>query len=297
MRLGVAGLTPTFSGPPAGVIPALAALGYVEGKNLRIEYRSTYGNPARLGDAISELVRSNVDVILATANEQAFLAKSATATTPIVVWGMHGALDTGLVSSLQHPGGNLTGTESLAPEIDAKRIELLRELVPTARNVAAVFDAGDQGSAVHLRVAQQAGQAFGVRVHAVAVRRKEDFSSALSEAARNRLDGLLIFTSPLTVINWEEIRRFAAAHQLPTVCEWRLLTAAGCLISYGPNIAEYSQRNAAQIDKIFRGAAAGDLPVEQMTRFELIWNEATARSLGVTLPRSVFLSTDEVIRQ
>jgi len=295
LRLGTIGVAPTFSGPPAGVIPALAKLGYVEGKNLTIEYRRTDDDPDHLGEAIADLVRSRVDIILAVANKQAFLAKRATTTIPIVVWGMHGALDTGLVSNLQRPGGNLTGTESLAPEIDAKRVELLRQLIPDVRHIAAVYDAGDQGSAVHLRFAQMAGQSLGIRVSPVEVRRKEDFASALLDARRNQLDGLLIFTSPLTVISWDEIRKFSVAHRIPTVCEWRLLTVNGCLVSYGPRIAEYSERNAAQIDKIFRGASAGDLPVEQMTKFELIINETAARTFGITLPRSVLMRADEVI--
>jgi putative tryptophan/tyrosine transport system substrate-binding protein len=295
LRIGSFGLAPTFGGPPALIRDELRKLGYVEGKDFVIEYRSAHGDPDQLPAAAAELVKSNVDVILALANAGAFVARNATRTIPIVVWGAHGALEIGLVSNLRRPGGNLTGTESLAPEIDAKRVELLREIVPGLSRLAVLYDAGDQGSAVHLKSAQTAGRALGVAISTLEVRRAEDFVSVLAPASGQTLGGVLTFTSPLTYVNWQRIADFAAANRLPTVCEWRELARAGCLFSYGPNILEYSQRTAAQIDKIFRGTPVGELPVEQMTRFELVINQKTAKALGITIPQSILLRADAVI--
>ena len=295
LRMGSFGLAPAFGGPPALIREELRKLGYVEGKDFVIEYRSANGDPDRLPAAAAELVKSNVDVILAAGNAGAFVARDATRTIPIVVWGTHGALEIGLVSNLRRPGGNLTGTESLAPEIDAKRVELLREIVPGLSRLAVLYDAGDQGSAVHLKSAQTAGRALGVAISTLEVRRAEDFVTVLAASSGQPLGGVLTFTSPLTYPNWQRIADFAAANRLPTVCEWRELARAGCLFSYGPNIIEYSQRNAAQIHKIFKGTPVGELPVEQMTRFELVINQKTARALGITIPQNILLRADSVI--
>jgi putative ABC transport system substrate-binding protein len=296
VRIGTFGLAPTFSGPPSLMVQELRKLGYVEGKNLLIEYRSANGNPDSLPEAAAELVKLNVDVILAVANAGAFAAKGATRTIPIVVWGIHGALETGLVTSLRRPGGNLTGTESLAPEIDAKRVELLKQIVPGLSRLAVLYDAGDEGSPVHLKSTKTAGQAFGVAISTLEVRRPEDFGPVFAATAGVSLGGVLTFTSPLTFRNWQRVTDFALANRLPTVCEWRELAQAGCLLSYGPNIIEYSQRTAAQIDKVLKGTPPGEVAVEQMTRFELVINLTTAKALGITIPQSVLVRADEVIQ-
>ena len=297
MRLGAFGLTKTFDGPSLLTMRGeLQKLGYVEGKNLVIEYRGSNEEPTRLAEAAAELVKLNVDVILARGNAQAFSARSTTRTIPIVVWGAHGALETGLVSNLSRPGGNLTGTESLAPEIDAKRVELLKQILPGLTRLAVLYDAGDQGSPAHLKSTQTAGRALGVAISTLEVRRAEDFGPVLAAAAGQPLGGLLTFTGPLTYPNWQRIADFALANRLPTVCEWRELTKAGCLFSYGPNLIEYSQRTAAQIDKIFKGTPVGELPVERMTKFDLVVNLTTAKALGITIPQIVLLRADELIQ-
>ena len=296
LRLGTFGIFPAFAGPPATIREELRKLGYVEGKNLVIEYRSANGDEARLPEAAAELVKLNVDIILAVANAQAFIAKNATRTIPIVVWGAHGALEIGLVSSLARPGGNLTGTESLAPEIDAKRVELLKQIVPGLKRLAVLYDAGDQGSPAHLKSNQAAGRALGVTISTLEVRRAADFGPVLAAAAGQPLGGVLTFTSPLTYVNWRQITDFALANRLPTVCEWRELAKAGCLLSYGPNLAGYSQRTAAQIDKIFNGTPVGELPVERMTTFELVVNLTTAKALGITIPQTILIRADELIQ-
>ena len=297
LHLGTFGLRPTFGGPPApGIREELQKLGYIEGKNLVIEYRSAEGNPDRLAEVAAELVKLNVDIILAFGNSQAFIARRTTRTIPIVVWGAHGALEIGLVSNLARPGGNLTGTESLAPEIDAKRVEMLKQIVPGLTRLAVLYDAGDQGSPAHLKSTQIAGRALGIAISTLEVRRAEDFGPVLAAAEGRPLGGVLTFTSPLTSQNWQHIADFASASRLPTVCEWRELTKAGCLFSYGPKLIEYSQRTAAQIDKIFKGTPVGELPVEQMTKFELVVNMTTAKALGITIPHSILVRADEMIQ-
>ena len=282
-------------GPPRLVVQELGKLGYIEGKNLTVVYRMASGN-SDLPAAAAELAKLNVDVIYAVTNVAGFAAQRATRTIPIVVWGAHGAVETGLVSSLRRPGGNLTGVESLAPELDTKRIELLKEIQPGLAQLSVVYDADEKGSIVHLKSSQAAGRALGIAISTLEVRRPEDFDVAFIAAGGKPLGGVLTFTSNLTFMNWQRIMDFALANRLPTVCEFRELVQAGCLLSYGPNFIEFAQRTAAQIDKILRGTSPGDLPVEQMTRFELVINLKTARALGITIPKQVWPRADEIVQ-
>jgi putative ABC transport system substrate-binding protein len=271
------------------LLEALRELGYVDGKTMRLEMRYAQGVAERLPALAAELARLPVDVIVAFTNVCAFAARDATQSIPIVVWGAHGAVQTGLVASLARPGRNVTGVESLAPELDAKRIELLKELLPRLRRVALLYDASDRGSPLHLQWTQAAGQAFGIDFSRVEVRRAEDFGPALASLEAAPVDALLTFTGALTASNWPRVAEFSQAHWLPTVCEFRHLAEAGCLMSYGPTYVEFARRNANQVDKILNGARPADLPVEQPTRFELVVNLSTARRLGVTLPPAVLL--------
>ena len=282
-------------GPPMLIVQELGKLGYIEGKNLVMEYRSANGNPDLLAAAATELVNLNVDVIYAVSNPSAFAAKSATRTIPIVVWGAHGALETGLVRSLRGPEGNLTGVESLAPGLDTKRVELLKEIQPGLAQLAVIYDAGDQGSRLHLKSTQAAGRALGVAISMLEVRRPEDFAPVFAAAAGKPLGGVLTFTGGLTFVNWQRIMDFALANRLPTVCEFKELVRAGCLFSYGPDVIEFAQRAAAQIDKILKGTPPGEMPVEQMTRFELVINLKTAKMLGITIPQPVLLRAHEIV--
>jgi putative ABC transport system substrate-binding protein len=289
------------AGGPANAVrePALRQrleeLSYIDGKNMVIETRYAEGKPERLPELAAELVRLKVDAIVAFTNVCAFAAKNATSTIPIVVWGSHGAVETGLVASLARPGGNVTGVESLAPELDAKRIELLKEIVPGLSQLAVLYDAGDQGSPLHLKWTQAAGRALSVAVSRLEVRRPEDFDTVFSTVAGKRLDGLLMFTGALTASNWKRVADFAHKNRLPTMCEFKYLADAGCLVSYGPTYVEFAQRTADQIDKILKGAKPADLPMEQPTRLELVVNLKTAKALGVTIPQSVLVRADRVI--
>ena len=287
-------------GAPLGVGASLIGqelgkLGYVEGKNLVIEVRHANGNPDRLSEATAELVKLNVDVIYAVTNPAGFAAQAATRKIPIVVWGAHGAVETGLVPSLRRPGGNLTGVESLAPELDAKRIELLKQIVPGLARLAVLYDAGDQGSPLHMKAIEAAGKALGVAFTTLEVRRPEDFDPVLAAASARPLGGVLMLTSNLTFRNGKRVMDFALANRLPSLCEFRELVQAGCLLSYGATLVELTQRSAALIDKILKGTPPGDLPVEQMTRFEFVINLKTAKALGLTIPQALLLRADEVI--
>jgi putative ABC transport system substrate-binding protein len=295
-RIGVLSLARSAADSIKPVSQRLQQLGYIEGKHYSFEVRLAEGKPERLAELAAELVRMNVDVIWAIANVSAFAAKSATRTIPIVVWGAHGALETGLVQSLARPGGNLTGLESLAPALDAKRMELLKEIVPGLSRVDVLYNAGDQGSQFHLRAARSAGEALGVSISTLEVRRPEDFDTALSSAAGKLPEALLTFTDTLTLPNWKRVAEFAVAKRVPTMCEFKQMVQAGCLVSYGPSFTEFAEINARQIARIFDGGNPGEMPVERCTRFELVVNLKIARVIGISIPQSVLLRADEVIQ-
>jgi putative tryptophan/tyrosine transport system substrate-binding protein len=297
VRIGfLAQYAPVVPATGAGLIgQELAKLGYVEGKNLIVEVRHGGGSLERLPDAAADLVKLKVDVIFAVTSPAAFVAQRATNAIPIVGWALHGAVETGLAASLHRPGGNLTGTESLAPELDVKRIELLKRIVPGLAHLAVVYDGGDQGSPAHLNSLQNAGKTLGISLSALDVRRAEDLGSVLDGAAGRPLGGVLTLTSSLTFRQFNRISAFALAHKLPTLCEFRELARAGCLLSYGTSLNELTQRSAALIDKIIRGSPPNNLPLEQMTRFELAVNLRTAKSIGVAMPNELILRADEVI--
>jgi putative ABC transport system substrate-binding protein len=260
------------------------------------ESRFADWQPERLPTLAAELVRQKMDVIVAIANETAFAAKAATATVPIVVWGAHGAVETGLVSSLAHPGANITGIETLAPELDAKRMALLKEIVPDLNEVAVLFNASDQASSLHLASTRGAPQTLKVSVSPMEVRRAEDLTAALPAIERKKTSGLLIFTDPLIRAQWSRVAEFAQQHGIPTVCEFKAFAEAGCLVAYGPIIGESYDRVAYQVDRILKGTKPADLPVEQSTKFELVINLKTAKALGLTIPPSVLARADDLIQ-
>lgn len=295
-RVGYLGVTAPIRGFSSGrVIDELARLGYIESRNLVFEVRHADGHPERLPQAAAELVALRPDVILAVTNPAIFAAKAATATIPIVAWGAHGAVETGLVSNLRRPGGNVTGIETLAVELDAKRVQMLRQILPDLKRLTVLMDVNDQGSPHHLSNVQKIGGVSGLSIHRFEIARSEDFDPLFAARPGKALGVLMPFTSNLMFRNWTRIRDFAVDQRLPTLCEFRSMTETGCLLSYGPTFDEINQRCAVQIDKILRGALPGELPIEQPTRFELIINLKTARSLGLTVPQELLLRADAVI--
>ncbi len=294
-RVGVLALGDYEAASGPRVMRRLAALGIVDGKNVVFEARFAKFQPERLPELAAELVQAKVDVIVAITNLPAFAAKGATTTVPIVVWAAHDAVGTGLAKSLARPGGNVTGTESLAPELDAKRIELIREIVPGMKMLALLYDADDQGSPIHVRWAEDSAKALGFGVVQLGVRSAADYDAVLASVAGQRLDGLLMFTGVVTFANWGRVAEFALRRRVATVCEFAALAQAGCLVSYGATFAELDERVAQQVDRILKGARPGDLPFEQPTRFELVVNQKTAKAIGVTIPQSLLLRADRVI--
>lgn len=282
--------------PSQGVIAALQERGWIDGKTMHIEARHADDDPARLPALARELVQQRVDVIVAYTNAAAFAAKAATREIPIVFWASHGAVDTGLVASLARPGGNLTGVESLAPELDAKRLQLLREMLPKVEQVGVLHNALDAGAAVHLASVAQGARVLGMRTTELPVRGPADLGPTLASAPARAGKALLTLTDDLIAYAWEsgEVNRFALDQRIPTVCEFEFLVQMGCLLSYGPRFEEFHQRVASQVDRILKGTKPKDLPVEQPTRFELGINLQTARALGITVPDSLRLRADKL---
>ena len=283
--------------PPKAYMEALRQglheRGYVEGRNLVWEMRSTDGSLDQLPQFADELVRSKVDVILARASSGATAAKKATSSIPVVFFAVYAPVEVGLVPSLGHPGGNLTGTAVNASDMAGKRVQLLKDLVPTLRRVAMLSHPPHPTNAVQLQGAEAAAREIGVQLEAVPVHSAADFASSLK--ALRGVDAVLNADTPLFVTNRARLVSAVAESRLPAIYPARVYVEAGGLASYGPNVAELWKGAAAYVDKILKGARPGDLPVEQPTRFELTINNRAARTLGLTIPPSLFLRADRVV--
>jgi len=278
----------------------LRDLGYVEGRNVVIEYRDAEGKLERLPALAAELVALKVDVILAPATPTALAAKQATKTIPIVFAVAGDPVGSGLVTSLARPGGNVTGLSVLSTELVGKCLELLTQAVPGVSRVAALWQPGVVGERTEkdvLKAAEVAARALGVRLQFVEARGPADIDRAFSDMTRERAGALTVLGGGSML--FAERRRLvdlAAKHRLPAVYTAREFVDAGGLIAYGPNFADLYRRAATYVDKILKGAKPGDLPIEQPTKFELVINLKTAKSLGLTIPESVRTHADEVIQ-
>ena len=283
--------------PPKSWIEAfqqgLRELGYVDGQNVVVEFRSTDGSIDQLPQLVDELTRRKVNVILASAGPTAQAAKKATTSVPIVFVGVNFPVEAGLVLSLGRPGGNITGLANNPVDFAGKRLELLRELVPTLRRVAAIWDRTNSTNSLQFEGAAVAARTLGIQLEPIPVRESNDFESAFQSARGS--DGLLVLDSPLFITHRTELAGLAARNQLPTMYGFREMTEAGGLISYGAHYPDMYRRAAAYVDKILKGAKPADLPVEQPTKFELVINLKTAKALGLTIPQSVLLRADQVI--
>jgi putative ABC transport system substrate-binding protein len=278
-----------------GLHQGLRELGYVDGQNIRFEYRWAGGRPDRLPALAAELVRLNVDVIV-TGGEQAILAvKQATSTIPIVMGASNDPVGAALVASLARPGGNVTGMTLLSPELSQKRLELLKEVAPRASHVAVLYNSAFPGTALDLKQTRDAARALGLTLHDIEVQRPREFEAAFA-TARERADALIPLADPFFTAHHARIVDLARRHRLPGVYNWKEYVAAGGLMSYGPSLRELYRRAAVHVDKILKGATPGDLPVEQPTTFELVINLTTARSFGLTIPQSLVIRADQVMR-
>jgi putative ABC transport system substrate-binding protein len=277
----------------------LRDLGYVEGRNVVIEYRDAEGKLERLPALAAELVALKVDVIVAAVGTLAALAaKQATRTLPIVFIGAGEPVTSGLVTSLARPGGNVTGLSLLFPELVGKCLELLTQAVPGVTRVAVLWHPGGAGERTdkdNLKAAEAAGRALGVRLQYLEARGPADIDRAFSDMNRARAGALTVLSTPMFGSERRRLVDLAAKNRLPAVYQFREYVDAGALMSYGPNLADLVRRAATYVDKILKGTKPGDLPVEQPTKFEFVINLKTAKALGLTIPQSVLGRADQVI--
>jgi putative ABC transport system substrate-binding protein len=275
--------------------PTLRELGYVEGSNLVVERRFASGRRSRLPAFASELIAWKPDVILAHGGQAAELASRATRAIPTVIMGAGDPVGTGLVKSLARPGGNITGVTEVATELSPKRLELLKEAVPTASRVAVLWNAADPAMGLRFREIETASKAMHIEIQPLEVREPEDFDDAFAAMRRDRPDAIFMITDALMGLYRNRVVEFAAENRLAAIYEVRDPVDDGGLMSYGPNLPNLFARAAYYIDKILKGAKPGDLPMEQPSKFELVINLKTAKALGLTIPQSILARADEVI--
>jgi putative ABC transport system substrate-binding protein len=273
----------------------LGELGWVEGKNIVIEWRYSAGRGERFPDLAAELVRLKVDLIVAVAAPATHASKQATTTIPIVGIALSDPVGQGLVASLARPGGNVTGLATLFPELAAKRLELLKETLPGVSRVAVLWNAANPGNVLQIRETKVAAQTLGLRLQSVEVRGPEDFQGAFAAMTRGRPEALVSLADPLIFTYRTQIVDFAAKSRLPAMHPFRESVEAGGLMAYSVNIPDMFRRAATYVDKILRGAKPGDLPIEQPTKFEFVINIKTAQALGLTIPQSLLLRADQVV--
>ena len=276
----------------------LRELGYVEGKNLVIEYRSADGRDERFAGLATELVRLNVDLILTRGTLAALAAKHATGTIPVVITGLADPVGQGIVASLARPGGNITGVSAIVTELYPKRVELLRELLPRASRIAALCNMSSPALPPAWKEIETAARSLGIQPQLLDVRKPEDLGPAFDGAVRQRTDALVVGLDTLTQASQRLIVDLAAKHRLPAV--YASMEFAGGLVVYGVNYPDHYRRAATFADRIFKGTQPGDLPVERPTKFELIINlktakAKTAKALGLTIPPSLLQRADQVI--
>ncbi|HEV8396964.1 MAG TPA: ABC transporter substrate-binding protein, partial [Vicinamibacterales bacterium] len=274
---------------------ALLALGYKEGQNLEIAYRSSDGRDERFPGLASELVRLKVDLILTRGTPAALAAKSATRTIPVVMAASGDPVGSGLVASLGHPGGNVTGLSLFNVEIYAKRVELLRELVPRLTRIAGLFNMSNPVLPLQWKEVERAARSLGIQPQLLDVRRPEDLPRAFDAAAKQRAQALIVGLDGVTQGNLRPIAELAAKHRLPSIYGAKEYVDVGGLIAYGSSDHDMYHRAASFVDRIFKGAKPADLPVEQATKFELVINLKAAKALGLAIPQALLQRADEVI--
>jgi putative tryptophan/tyrosine transport system substrate-binding protein len=272
----------------------LRELGYVEGRNLVIEYRSADGRAERFPDLAAELVRLKVDLIVTRGTPATRAVKNATGTIPVVMATMGDPHP--IVASFARPGGNITGVTTFSTELTGKRIELLKELVPRLSRVALLHNMGNPAVPPEWEETKTAARALGLQAELLDVRSQDDLRRAFDRAVRQHVDGLLIGADGLTQLHQHTIVDWAARNRLPAAYPARDFVEAGGLMAYAVSYPDLYLRFARFIDKIFKGANPGDLPIEQPTKFELVVNLKTAKALGLTIPQDVLVRTDEVIK-
>ncbi len=289
-----AGFASGYASRIASLRAGLGELGYVEGKNLSIEFRWAEGRNDRLPDLAADLVRLNVDVIVTHATNPPAALKQATKTIPIIIAAGGDPIASGLVASLARPRGNVTGSTNFVRELGAKRIEIIKEVFPRITRIAVLVTSGNRDVVPNSELMENAAKSLKVELQQFFVEGPNDYQSAFSAMAKQKVDGIVINEDPLAISNAKGIAELASKHQLPIV-GFTEIAEGGGLISYGVNTQEQWRRTGIFVDKILKGANPRDLPMEQATKFELILNLKTAKALGIKIPNSILLRADRVI--
>jgi putative tryptophan/tyrosine transport system substrate-binding protein len=274
----------------------LRQLGYVEGKNIVIEWRSIKGKADRLPGLAAELVRLKVDVIVTAGPQATYTAKQATATIPIVMTFDSDPVGSGSIASLARPGGNITGLSTLAPEISGKQLEFLKEIVPRLSRVAVLGSSTTPGNTQALKEVELAAGAFGVKVQYLDVRDPKDIATAFRAAGKGRADSIIVLAGSVFNSHRTQIAELAVKSRLPAIYFRSEFVEDGGLMSYATDITDLDRRAATYVDKILKGAKPADLPVEQPKKFEFIVNLKAAKQIGLTIPPNVLVRADRVIR-
>lgn len=275
----------------------LRELGYVEGRNVVFERRFAWGKQERLPELAADLVKANVDIIVTGANPVIAAVKRATSTIPVVMAGSRDPVGSGFIASLARPGGNITGlTSDPSPEFQGKRLELLKEAVPRATRVALLSNPASPSAETYRKIVESVTQKLGMTLQVVGVSGRDEFEGAFAAIVRGQADAIVVDSDPLFFTARLQIVQLAAKHRLPGVYQAREFVEIGGLMSYGDNVANRFRRAAVYVDKVLKGANPAELPVEQATKFEFVLNLKTAQQLGLTLPPSILLRTDDVIQ-
>ncbi len=282
-------------GRPDAFLQGMREFGYVEGKNLAIEFRFGEGKDERLAEMAANLVQQKVDAIVATASPAIRAAQKATRTIPIVMVATADPVGSGFVASLARPGANTTGLSSGGTVISAKHVELLMTAVPRLSSLAVLGNPRSSSLPAILEELRSAAQKLGLRMVRVDMTTPQDIEPAFDVMRRERVEGVIVVHAPLVVANRRQITELAAKHRIPAIYGARDYIEVGGLMSYGTNVIENYRRAATYVDKIFKGAKAGDLPIEQPTKFELVINLKVAKALGLTIPPDLLLRAEQVI--
>jgi putative ABC transport system substrate-binding protein len=273
----------------------LREYGYEEGRNLMVERRYARGQVERFKEFAADMVRLNVDIVIVVTTPAALAVMNATKTIPIVHPNAIDPLDTGLIVSLARPGKNLTGGAQLTAEVSAKRLEILKKVVPGLSRAAALWNPANPAIVFSWKETQGAAQALGIKLQSHEVQRPQDFAAAFDMIAAEHPDALLVLQDAVTMQHRKEIIEFAIQRRLPSMFNEKGWVVAGGLMSYGENLPSMYRRSAYFVDKIFKGAKPADLPVEQAAKFDMVLNLRTAKAIRLTIPDSIFALSDEVI--
>ena len=295
-RIGVLYLGAAPNANVDAFIQGLRELGYIEGKSIHIEYRFAEGKAERLPELARELVLLKVDAIFTAGTPAIFALREATKTIPIVFFSTSDPIGMGVVASLAHPGGNITGISVLASDLWPKRLELLKEIFPKLSRVAMVWNKGNAGMALEAKATQDVAGPLGITLQDRGVKDPNELEVIFGVVSKDRPDAFLTLMDPVLNSYQKQIIDFLAKNRLPAIFENRAFVEAGGLISYGPNYADMFRRAATLMDKILKGTKPADIPVEQPTKFELVINLKTAKQIGVTIPPNVLVRADKVIR-